>query len=573
MKKTLPIAIIATSVLGLGSLTSCQEEDFGVSNAVLQEHAFEHGFIKEFSKPSANQSWDFYAQEMQIRRLEAGLTRADGDDEPWERDINQPEDNDFKTLAHSWWDSLEEENDNSDVGDNHYNLKSTGTFKIYAVNYGGGIEVNNSENNTYDLDFGLVWIDKQNGEHEMPLFHSGHKQGYPGDTEYGWNFGNPGWGKEVYLPYGTKFYFYMRFNYRFLEWDEEVQVWNERRQRWETQTVTHPAKRGMQYYASNQPPVFVDYNGENVTFEKYVGPSTKLYTTERIDESTGKDEQIMMIGFEDAFGLDGTKGTNDYDDYDFNDIVLLIEGDLPVSENKRFFAEDKSAYDWDYNDVVFDVANTGIVLRAVGGTMPVWLKVTDKNGDETYTEELHELLHSKQHQTIHQNHELTYELNGRTLYKPIDVGSNPGLWLDPETIIRWTIEDGTRLGINDDGEDEMLYFANPDAGEKKTGDVELIVGSYYNQPREEAITLSKLGSDENDSRRPKIIRFPEDGDIPAMFSTSTNVRWMKELQKITLGYHNFFGGNIVDGVPQWWKAGLDDSYWYQFVGDVDPDDP
>ena len=60
---------------------------------------------------------------------------------------------DFKELAHSWWYYLEEENDNSDVGDNYYNLKSTGTFKIYAVNYGGGIEVNTGENNDYSFDY------------------------------------------------------------------------------------------------------------------------------------------------------------------------------------------------------------------------------------------------------------------------------------------------------------------------------------------------------------------------------------------------------------------------------------
>lgn len=582
MKKFISFAVTATAILGLGSFNSCQEEDFGASKAVLQERSFEHGFIKEFGKPSANQSWDFYAQEMQIRR-QANLTRADGDegdeeDLPWERDINQPTDDDFKELAHSWWYSLEEENDNSDVGDNYYNLKSTGTFKIYAVNYGGGIEVNTGENNDYSFDFGLVWLDKNNDEHEMPLFHEGHKQGYPGDTEYGWNFGNPGWGKEVYLPYGTRFYFYLRYNNRFLAWSERVQTGTDWWGNPTYTTVNHDEKRGWQYYQSNEPPVFIDYFGDEVTFENYVGPSTKLYTTERIDESTGKDEQIMMIGFEDAFGLDGSKGTNDYDDYDFNDVVLLIEGDLPVSENKRFFAEDKSALDWDYNDVVFDVSNTGIVLRAVGGTMPVWLKVTNKKTEVSYTEELHELLASVQHQEIHQNHKLWYEQedeNGemQKYYKPIDVGANPGLWLDPETIIRWTIDDGTRLDISEDGEDEVAYFANPKAGNKKTGDVELIVGSYYGQPREEAETLAKLGSDENDTR-PKISRFPEDGDIPAMFSTTTNVRWMKELKKITYGYKNFFGGGeVVDGVPQWWKSGFDDRYWYQFGGDTDPDDP
>ena len=64
------------AILGLGTLTSCHDEDFDASTAVLQERAFEQGFIKEFGKPSANQSFDFYAQRMQSLRDKAGATRA-----------------------------------------------------------------------------------------------------------------------------------------------------------------------------------------------------------------------------------------------------------------------------------------------------------------------------------------------------------------------------------------------------------------------------------------------------------------------------------------------------------------
>ena len=64
MKKYLSFAVTAMAILGLGSLTSCHDEDFDVSTAVLQERAFEQGFIKEFGQPSADQSWDFYAQKM-----------------------------------------------------------------------------------------------------------------------------------------------------------------------------------------------------------------------------------------------------------------------------------------------------------------------------------------------------------------------------------------------------------------------------------------------------------------------------------------------------------------------------
>ena len=77
MKKNLPIAIIATAVLGLGSLTSCQDEDLGVSTQTLKERAFDDAFAKQFGKPSADQSWDFFTQTMQsLGKGNSSATRA-----------------------------------------------------------------------------------------------------------------------------------------------------------------------------------------------------------------------------------------------------------------------------------------------------------------------------------------------------------------------------------------------------------------------------------------------------------------------------------------------------------------
>lgn len=562
MKKTLPIAIIATSLLGC--LSSCQDEDFDVGTAVLQERAFEHSFIKEFGKPSANQSWDFFSQQMEAIRNGAGATRATSAVTFSKRTIQQPKDNDFKALADSWVYSLEEGINNSQTGQNHYMLTSTGTFKIYAVNYGGGIETQSS----YGLDFGLIYIDPADGStHKENLFSSGFNtaQGFgptyapPGSSTN--QFGNPGWGREVTLTVGTKFYFYLSYTYTF-------------------SNNNHPT----QTFYSNEIPQFIRRNGTVRSFEElggfhYYGASTLINTTEHIDETTGKDEQIIMIGFEDAWGLDGNSqdGVPDYDDYDFNDVVILIEGDLPVAENKRFFCEDKSKVDWDYNDVVFDVSNTGITLRAVGGTLPVWLRVTDKNNNIQDYGELHELMGDLQPQEIHQNEKLTFtqlDENGdlQTYYKPIDVGANPGLWLDPVQIAVWKISVDEGVPSTRLGEGELERFANPFADEP-LGNVQLIVGSKYGQTIGQAIELATLSSDADDNR-PKIVTFPTPGGIPAIWSATTNVRWMKELQKITNGYKNFYGGGeVVNGVPQWWKSGLDDRYWYQFQGDYDPDDP
>ncbi len=99
-KNCLPLAIIAIVCLSLGSLTSCHDEDFGVSTPVLQERAFEHNFIKEFGQPSADQSWDFYAQKMESLRQGDGMTRATmAVPVSVDTTISQPSTTEFKNLV------------------------------------------------------------------------------------------------------------------------------------------------------------------------------------------------------------------------------------------------------------------------------------------------------------------------------------------------------------------------------------------------------------------------------------------------------------------------------------------
>ena len=92
-------------------------------------------------------------------------------------------------------------------------------------------------------------------------------------------------------------------------------------------------------------------------------------------------------------------------------------------------------------------------------------------------------------------------------------------------------------------------------------------------------TIKKARLGERQRRKPDfenyqeyshLVELSEAGGIPAIWTGTTNVRWMKELTKITLGYKNFYGkGEKVNGFPQWWKTNVDDTYWYQFVGDTD----
>ena len=597
MKKTIFWAIATLGLLTFGSLTSCQDEDFGASTAVLQERAFEQGFIKEFGKPSANQTWDFYAQQMEALRQEAGTTRAtQAITVTVNKDISQPTDDYFKNTVKTIGYALEENVDNSVVGQNNYTLTSTGDFKIYAVRYAGGIETQS----TYKLDFGLAYY--ENGHRVLvPLFGYGFKTGYSPTSG---SYGNPGWAAEVKIPKGQSFHFYLKYTYPFPAG------------KMNNQGSTIAAHNQDQIFYSNESPTFIQIDGTPQVFSDYGGASTLLYSSERIDEATGMDEQVMMIGFEDAWGHGPYKGTSvgngtkdGWFDKDFNDVVFLIEGKLPVPTAKRFFCEDKSSYDWDYNDVVFDVSNTGIVLRAVGGTLPVWLRVTDRLGNPSIVSngdisELHELMRSLQPaptesgEVDKRTKVITYERqdeNGvtKTYYKPIDVAcwqthnDYPGVWLDPVQIVRWThlgTDEGNNFTRLDEATREVERFANPFVDDP-VGGVELIVGSDINQTLEQALAEAEqpdyysehptgnwAGAKEYGST-PKIVKLSSIGGIPAIWSGLVANNWMREEQKITWGYPGFYGGNVPEGgtEPQWWSP-TNESFLYFYKNDEKDDD-
>ena len=575
MKKYLSFAVSAIAILSLGSLTSCHDEDFDVSTAVLKDHAFEQNFIKEFGQPSADQSWDFYSKKLQSLREGSDLTRATMDVVAPNFDVEQPTDNEyFNKIVSEIGYALEERHDNSEVGQNNYSLTSTGKFKIYAVRYAGYIEI-------YDnYKFEIGYIDEDNNR-EVPLFGPGFREGFsptileyedqPESNDNKKIYGNPGWAAEVSIPKNTKFHFYLKCN------DGT------------TNGTIHT------YYSNEKPDQhrYYDNGWHTNTYVDYGGCSTLLYSAEYIDAETGKDEQVMMIGFEDAWHLG--KGP----DYDFNDVVLLIEGQLPLPAAKRFFCEDLESYDYDYNDVVFDVMSTGIVLRAVGGSLPVFLRVTNRLGNTTVLGELHELMLEKQFADNNKVKKVTYKrvVDGeeKTFYKSIDVSAyeingfaERSVWLDPVQIVNWTRlgnqTDFTRL---DEDEQEVDKFS---VDSSFPGKVELIVLDEWASSYDKTALLNVQNYpdfgplDPNDGSNPinttggyTLISLSPAGAIPAMFIAPVSTKWMKEMQKITLGYQNFYGKIVVstnaDGNPiqrYWYETAVNNDILYSFMGD-EPD--
>lgn len=448
--------LIATGAFALAlamvsGLSSCQDEDLGVSETVLKERAFERGFVKEFGQPAADQRWDFYNEKLQSLKgnllEEEALEDAETSDMTRATmatisidDAEQPAS--VEENKDKWTTLMPEGQNNSTKGQNYFSLVSTGTFTVSAVQYSGRYESQNG------FKVGIRYND--NGTlRNQPLFGTSNVSG------------NPGFAKTVSLPVGTEFSFYIEYT-RYLIFTRD-------------------------YYTDEYPNVINAFTGA------YDGPALLLYSGE------SEAEKIMIIGFEEDWGIifDITN------DYDFNDVVLYVSGALPVASPKRFMCEDLSSLDFDYNDVVFDVTNTGITLRAVGGTLPVYLQVKDKKNKTTTTQELHSLMGGGTY---------TDPKTGNTYYQPINVGGTNGITKEAVKILNWTDEAGTRL----DNDDLEAYNG-----------VTLLVAKKYGGtagPLTEVDDFTQVNANN-----------------PALLAVPSETKWMKELTRIDKGYPNFFG--------------------------------
>ena len=459
MKNYFKIGAFALSVAVVATVTSCQDEDLSVGSNVLKERAFEQGFAKEFGQPSADQNWDFYAQKMEsidvqpLNVQEGEEVIAEGETEMTRATMATISVNDAvqpastQALYDVWFPLLPEGVNNGSKGQNTFSLVSAGTFTVSAVWYGGGFEINNG---CRGFQVGIRYRDNSGTLRTRMLFEAGTEQG-----------ANPGFAKEVTLTEGAEFEFYISYRTSLI--------------------VEHT------YYTGQAPNLLYDL------FSRYDSPAQLLYSGE------SESEKYMIIGFEDDWRVVDIINN----DFDFNDVVLVISGDLPVTSPKRFLCEDLYSLDFDYNDVVFDVTNTGVVLRAVGGTLPVYLRVKDKKNNTTTTEELHTLLGGTTY--------VDPTKDNKTFYHPINVGGTNGITKDPVKIITWTEEDGTRLN-----NDELKAFNG----------VTLLVADEFGS------TASALNNVEDFTQ--------VNTTNPAILAVPVETDWMKEMTKISKGYPNFY---------------------------------
>lgn len=530
MKKLITLA--AALAVVAGTITSCQDEDFDVSTQELKVKAFQKGFADEFGVPSGTQNWDFYAQSMELLSKKS-VTRASGDTHTYNEitftedaygvgvvtndsrydgntsqfagqsfydyenlgtttynsQVTQPstldEDviNEWKSLLPEFDSDGTTMADNTSKGTTGYTLKSSGVFAVSAVSYQGWWERRTGEK----FEFGIR-VTEDDGTRDYPLFSCGMLLN--GSTVSCWDY-----------PYGDGG-----------SWTDIDETWTD-----VAKACPNPNWSAYVYITPNTEFSFYLITQEGTYTSTDENRSMLLYSSE------SDTEQAMMIGFEDTKTSSGQT--------DINDFIVYITGELPVPVSKRFFAEDLYSLDWDYNDVVFDVSNTGVTLRAVGGTLPVFLEI---NG--SLTGELHGLMHAGQTDAAMQNRGDSFEKDGETYYKPINVGDDKyGIKLDPVKIITWS-------GSNRLEDDEVVDF----------DDVTLYVGTEYGQTSGD---VRELVQDVT------LIEYDPDAEYPAVFSVPVSVSWMLELTKITEGYPTFYTGRIEQ--PQ-----VDEDMWYNYNVDT-----
>lgn len=463
------ISAIVMATLLVGSLASCHDEDFGASDAILRERSFEQGFVKEFGQPAADQRWDFYAQMMEKRDAalaskeeEEGITRASASDFTFTQLSEQPafiEKADLLGYLHS---TFPEGVNNSSKGTRDYTMSYGGEFTISAIYYGNAQE-------TYDnFEFGFAtypdnfwdWIRwfiyYLSGNYwfeRFPLFYKSNSAGI-----------NPGTAYTVRMRNINVFDLYIR-------------------------VPRNSAGTGGDYFyysAASQSMILKD---DSFTY---------------FDEATNSNitTYYRMIGFEDDWSRNS--------DRDFNDVVVVISTTeqeiLPSPISARYFCEDKNSLDWDFNDVVFDVSNTGITIYAVGGTLPVKIRYTVANKTQT-TDELHELMGIG-------------KIEGTEFYKPINVNASNGV--DHINTVK--------INFSDRISNEQVQAFKPTL---------IVSGS----------TFSEVDPNVNTE-----VQYNPSGSIPSIIQVPFGTIWMKELTKISKGFPTFYTGE------EWYRVNVQTDY-------------
>lgn len=470
MKKLLFLILTILTTL---TATSCQDEEFGFT---ADEIKYTTAFEKAFGKIPEYQNWDFYQQS---KKEDNGLTRAGSGSGISLNYGNSTLDQSIRNSALS---VIPENRYNGTKGQQATEFTYQDEFTLYPLEYHGGFETAN-----HNFTFGIRTKDSGGNVLESQEIYK------VGDSKANQSC-------KVTLSEGSIFDFYIAFDV--------------------CKNCGGDGKGGILGLGKCS-----TCSGNGVASKSANNIHNIYYSSKdhcrTIYNQSGSNNKIMVLAFEDQslekkYGeiaeWGWLKGLNILGKWiatepNFRDFVIAIDGNLPVPSGKRFMCEDligdyKSDSYIDYNDLVFDLQpkrdrTTDVIIRAVGGTLPIYLKV---NGIEI-GEELHALL-------------------GKESDQPINVGAMETGTQNGQTVEFECIADEKAINI------PLDLVSTSDALENfNTIEVTVIVNG-----------------DE------KVISFPSEQRkaSPYIIATPIEANWMKENICIKQGYPDFFTG-------EWWK--------------------
>lgn len=436
-----PLTKIALALFTAASslvLSSCQDEDYGFTTEEVRASVYDRNFIAKYGEIDPEQSWDLskYANNGNLSQTRAAIPECPcpvgGKREPnteagWGANGKVETVNEWyfveDQLVKSFNEKLREgDSDNKNKGTTGFNLHSNGVFYIIpmyqgqsglgsdlhmVVTYGGKTYDNMVWSRSKDIqrqtEGSLEWLNLYNNEEHFT------NVDYYKDTQAGKYLASTRDAKGIKtkpikcdIPYGAEIKFYLHINTGHVTY---------RRDGSDMDGIT----TGANGYEPN-----LALSGDKMWSDR--GKMIQLSSDGfQVNNADRYGKEFMIIACEDAWGRgereavnyttdrdisnkDITIGTNDWSgDDDMNDLVFLFVSDkLPsvVEANqvrKRYIIEDLgSVVDWDFNDIVVDLAETTdpitneksqkAVLKHLCGTTPFRLFIGEAGNVANSTE-------------------------------------------------------------------------------------------------------------------------------------------------------------------------------------------
>lgn len=590
LKATLLGSGALASLLLSSVLTGCQDEDFGYTSEEIRAAAYDRNFIAKYGEIDPDQNWDLskYANNGNRSETRAAITGCtcpvnkiiSGATTGWGADGRVETVDEWffveDQLVKEFNEKLpEQESDNQNQGTTGFHLQSNGVFYIIPMYQGqsglgsdlhmvvtyGGV--------TYD---NMIWsrskdIYRQSeGSFEWKDLHNSHDYfknvDWYADTQAGKYLASTRDAKGIKtkpikcdIPYGAKIEFYLHINtghvpYRSHDFDMDGITTGAKDQE------AKLALTGDRMWDKDGKMIQLNSDGFHVTNADRYGKEFMIIACE---DAWGKNDNHTATYTTDR-NIDNKEITispNEWDgDDDMNDLVFLfVSDDLPdvVEANqvrKRYIIEDLgSIVDWDFNDVVVDLAETTdpitnvtsqkAVLKHLCGTTPFELfigpagdvanstKLNFSASNITYTDykgesQTFNIVDGRiPGQQMAQNEELNIEFQlPSNCWNP----SENNIWVKVYEVRdkyadRTDPNEGVNFGGNLDFDHNDNYtYGNGNSASNPGSGNGVINGEINNN-----FNLSNF----------QVVAFPRKGKVPRMIAVDTDYEWTEESHDIT----------------------------------------